>query len=329
MNRLVAARLIRRFLAITLVTLVAPVLHAQPYPSRPIRVVVGFAPGGAADFVARSMSDPLSRALGQPVVIDNKPGAGSSIAAEHVARSAPDGYTILIASPSSIFVNPLIVANIGYDAKRDLVPVSKVTSSPLVVAVHPGAGVATLGELIDAAKKAPGKLNFASSGPGSAPHLAAVLFLRVAGVNMVHVPYKGGAPAMQSLLAGDTQLSFATPPSVLPLVQSGRLRALAVTRRDSTPLVPGVPGMAEAGLPDYDISFWYGLFVPTGTPPAIVRRIFDATAKVLAAPELNKSLAREGTETAGSRSPEEFAAFLAEDAKLWARLVKESGVKAE
>ena len=300
---------------------------AQSYPAKPIRLVVGFAPGGAADFVARTLQDPMQRALGQPLVIDNKPGAGSSIAAEHVAKSPPDGYTVLIASPSSILVNPLLNPQIGYNALRDLAPVTKVSSSPLVVAVNTGAGVGTLAELIAYAKKNPGKLNFASSGNGSAPHLAAVLFQRVAGVDIVHVPYKGGAPAVQSVLAGDTQLSFATPPSVLPLVQAGRLKALAVTSRERTPLVPGVPGMAEAGLPDYEISFWYGFFVPTGTPPEAVRKLFDATSQALKAPETGKTLAREGTETSGSRSPEDFGAFLATDAKLWTRLVKDSGVK--
>src|SRR5688572_17936213 len=250
----------RRLIAAAIAWAAAGALHAQPYPNKPIRLVVGFAPAGAADFVARTLSEPLSRALGQSIVIDNRPGAGSSIAAEHVAKSAPDGYTVLIASPSSILVNPLIM-KLGYDAKRDLMPVTKVTSSPLVVAVNPSVGATTLKELIEAAKRQPGKLNFASSGNGAAPHLAAVLFMKLAGVEMVHVPYKGGGPAVQSVLAGDTQLSFATPPSVLPLVQAGRLRALAVTSRTATPLLPGIPGMGEA-LPDYEISFWYGFFVP-------------------------------------------------------------------
>ena len=197
------------------------------------------------------------------------------------------------------------------------------------MAINPAVGPTTLKELIEAAKRQPGKLNFASSGNGSAPHLAAVHFMRLAGVEMVHVPYKGGGPAVQSVLAGDTQLSFATPPSVLPLVQAGRLRALAITSRSGTPLVPGVPGMAEAGLPDYEISFWYGFFVPTGTPREVVQKLYQETSKALASPEVGKSLAREGTETSGSKSPEEFAAFIAEDAKLWARLVKDSGAKAD
>ena len=299
---------------------------AQAYPAKPIRLVVGFAPGGAAEFVARALGDALGRALGQGIVIENRAGAGSSIAADYVAKSAPDGYTMLIASPSSISVNPALNPKLGYSL-RDLAPITKVSTSPLLVAVNPGLGIGSIRELIAAAKKDPGRLNYASSGNGSAPHLAGVLFTRVAGIDMVHVPFKGGGPAVQSVLAGDTQVTFATPPSVLPLVHSGRLRALAVTSRLRTPLVPGLPGMEEAGLPDYEMAFWYGFFVPAGTKPDIVKKLFDAPISALQQPEVKQAFAREGTETAASRSPDEFAAFLAEDAKFWARLVKESGAK--
>jgi tripartite-type tricarboxylate transporter receptor subunit TctC len=307
---------------------------AQTYPLKPVKLVVGFAPGGAADFVSRTFQDVLSKELGQQIIVENRPGAGSSIAAEYVARSAPDGYTMLIASPSSILVNPILSPKAGFDPKRDLAPVGKVTASPLLVAAHAGVGVGSLRELIAYAKKNPGKLNFGTSGNGSAPHLAAVLFMRVAGVDMVHVPFKGGAPSVQALLAGDVQLSFATPPSVLPHLRTvrnpdGRLLALAVTSRERTPLVPGVPGMAEAGLPEYEISFWYGFFFPAGTPREIVKRMFDATAAVIVSPAIGKALEKEGTEASGSKSPEDFAAFIAEDAKLWGRLVKDSGAKAD
>jgi tripartite-type tricarboxylate transporter receptor subunit TctC len=299
---------------------------AQAYPAKPIRLVVGFAPGGAADFVARALGEALGRVLGQSIVIENRAGAGSSIAADFVAKSAPDGYTMLIASPSSISVNPALNPKIGY-SPRDLAPITKVSTSPLLVAVNPGLGVSSVRELIAAAKKDPGRLNYASSGNGSAPHLAGVLFTRLAGIDMVHVPFKGGGPAVQSVLAGDTQVTFATPPSVLPLVQAGRLRALAVTSRLRTPLVPELPGMEEAGLADYEMSFWYGFFVPAGTRPEIVKKLFEATTSALQQPEVKQAFAREGTETAASRSPGEFAAFLAEDAKFWVRLVKESGAK--
>ncbi|MDQ3025982.1 MAG: tripartite tricarboxylate transporter substrate binding protein [Pseudomonadota bacterium] len=301
---------------------------AQAYPSKPIRLVVGFAPGGAADTVARALSEPLSRALGQPIVIENRAGAGSSIAAENVARSAPDGYSLLIASPASISVNPALNSKLNYKPS-DLTPVTKVSSSPLLIVVNPATGIGSVQELIAAARKSPGKLNYATSGVGSAPHFGAALFSQIAGVEMVHVPFKGGSPAVVSLVAGDTQVSFATPPSVLPMVKAGRLRALAVTDRDRSPLMPEVPGMREAGVPDYSIAFWYGIFVPAGTPPEIVKKIFDATIAAAQRPEVKATLAREGTEVALSRSPEEFAAFLVADEKFWIQLAKQSGATAD
>jgi tripartite-type tricarboxylate transporter receptor subunit TctC len=322
---------VRNILTLLILCCAAPALAQSPtaYPSRAVKLVVGFAPGGAADFVSRALQEPLSRALGQPIVVDNRPGAGSSIAAEAVAKSAPDGYTILIASPSSILVNPIISPKAGFDPRRDLAPISKVSSSPLVLAVNPGIGVSSVQELIALARKFPNKLNYATSGNGAAPHLAAVLFTRLAGIEMVHVPYKGGGPAVQSVLAGETQLSFATPPSVLALVQSGRLKALAVTSRTRTALVPGVPGMEEAGLPGYEIAFWYGFFAPAGTPGEIVQKLFAATVEAVRAPKINEALSRDGTEAVGSRSPEDFGRFVDAEAVLWAKLVKESGAKPE
>ena len=301
---------------------------AQAYPTKPVRLVVGFAPGGAADTVARALSEPLGRILGQPIIVENKPGAGSSIAAENVAKSAPDGYSVLIASPSSISVNPAINAKLNYKPS-DLAPITKVSSSPLLIVVNPATGIDSVKELIAAAKKDPGKLNYATSGVGSAPHFGAAHFSQVAGVEMVHVPFKGGSPAITSVVAGDTQLSFATPPSVLGMVKGNRLKALAVTSRERSPLMPDIPGMAEAGLPDYAMAFWYGLFVPAGTPPEVIRKLYTATIEAAQKPEFKAALAREGTEVALSASTEEFAAFLAEDAKFWAKLAKDSGAKAD
>ena len=302
--------------------------QAQGYPNKPVKLVVGFAPGGAADTVARAMGEYLGRALGQPIVIENRAGAGSSIAAEHVAKSPPDGYTVLIASPASISVNPALNPKLGYKPS-DLVPITKVSSSPLIVVVNPATNIMSLKELVATAKKSPGKLNYATSGVGSAPHFGAALFSRVAGVDMVHVPFKGGAPAVVSVVAGDTQVSFATPPSVLPMVKAGRLRALAVTSPQRSELMPDIPGMAEAGLADYSLSFWYGLFVPAGTPPEIVGKLFAAASSAAQRPEVKEILAREGTEVSVSKSPADFAAFLAEDEKLWVRLAKESGARAD
>jgi len=301
---------------------------AQAYPAKPIRLVVGFAPGGAADTVARALGDQLGRALGQAIVVENRAGAGSSIAAENVAHSAPDGYSLLIASPSSISVNPALNPKINYKPE-ELTPVTQVSASPLLLVVNPGTGIASVQDLVARAKKEPGKLNYATSGVGSAPHFGAVLFSQVTGIRMVHVPFKGGAPAVMSVVAGDTQVTFATPPSVLPMVKAGRLRALAVTNRERSPLMPEIPGMGEAGLPGYSLAFWYGLFVPAGTPPEIVRKLFDATTIAAQKPEVKAALAREGTEVVLSKSPEDFAAFLREDAKFWVKLVKDSGATAD
>jgi tripartite-type tricarboxylate transporter receptor subunit TctC len=301
---------------------------AQAYPNKPIRLVVGFAPGGAADTVARALSEPLGRALGQPIIVENRAGAGSSIAAENVAKSPPDGYSVLIASPSSISVNPAINAKLNYKP-ADLAPVTKVSSSPLLIVVNPGTGMSSVKDLIAAAKKDPGKLNYATSGVGSAPHFGAAHFSAIAGVQMVHVPFKGGSPAITSVVAGDTQLSFATPPSVLGMVKANRLKALAVTSRERSALMPEIPGMTEAGLPDYAMAFWYGLFVPAGTPADIVKKLFEATRTAAGSSEFKAALAREGTEVALSTSTEEFAAFLVDDAKFWVKLAKDSGATAD
>jgi tripartite-type tricarboxylate transporter receptor subunit TctC len=301
---------------------------AQAWPERPIKLVVGFTPGGAADYVGRSVGDALGRALGQPVVIDNKPGAGSSLAADFVAKATPDGYTVLIASPSAISVNPALDPKRAA-AAQSLVPVSKLTASPLVVAANPQLGIRSVGELIEHARKNPGKINFAHAGMGSAPHLGGVLFNQLAGTDLVPIPFKGGAPSVQSVIAGDTQVTFATPPSVLPQIKGGRLVGLGVTTTERFPLVPDLPGMREAGLPAYKMDFWYGFFVPQGTPPEIVRKLFDATQLALQRPEVKAALAREGTDVSASASPADFAAFIREENRFWARLAKDSGAKAD
>jgi tripartite-type tricarboxylate transporter receptor subunit TctC len=315
----------KKLIIASLIGTVSSLSFAQAYPNKPVKLVVGFAPGGAADYVARSISEPLGRALGQTVIVENKAGGGSSIAANSVAKATPDGYTILIASPSSISVNPTLNPKIGYTAK-ELAPISKITSSPLVVAANISLGINTLQDLVARGKKQPGVLNYATSGNGSAPHLGAALFSQIAGVDMVHIPFKGGAPAVQSVIAGDTQLTFGTPPSVLPMIQAGRLKALAVTQRDNSPMFPGIPGTKEAGLPDYNIEFWYGLFAPANTPAPILKKLFEAIQTAMADPKVKAALAREGTDADVSKSPEQFNSFLNEDAKFWVKLVKSAGV---
>jgi len=321
----------RSFVLAACVAAVAPAALAQNssiYPSRPVRLVVGFAPGGAADLVARAMSEAFSKALGQPVVVDNKPGNGSSIAADIVAKAPPDGYTLLIASPSSMSVNPALNPKIGYTAK-DLAAVTKITTSPLVLAVNPSTGIKSVGELIAAAKKNPGKLNYSTSGNGSAPHLGAALFSQVTGTEMTHIPFRVGSLAIQSVMAGDTQVTFGTAPSVLPQANGGKLRALAVSTKERSPLVPGVPGMAEAGLPGYNIEFWYGMFLPAGTPAPVVKKVYEATVAAMQQTQVKATLARDGTEVSISESPEMFDSFLAADGKFWTQLVKSANVKVE
>lgn len=300
--------------------------QSPAYPARPIRLVVGFTPGGAADYVARAISDTLGKNLGQTIIVENRPGAGASIATDMVAKASPDGYTVLLASPGSIIVNPALNPKLTYTL-RDLAPITKVTSSPLVVAANPATGINSIRDLIAKAKQSPKALNCATAGNGSAPHLGAALFSQLAGVELTLVPFRGGAPAIQSVVAGDTQVTFATPPSVLPMIQAGRLKGLAISARDSSPMFPGLPGMAEAGLPDYAIDFWYGLFVPAATPAPIVRKIFDAANAAMQQPQIKAALAREGTAVDTSASPEQFAGFLEQDARFWVKLVKDAGVK--
>src|SRR5262245_9111296 len=312
-----------------IVAVSAGAASAQTYPTKPIRLVVGFAPGGAADIIARTMSDPLSRALGQGIIVDNRPGAGSSVAAELVAKAAPDGYTIMIASQSGMIINPIINKNVGYSTARDFLAITQVTSSPLVVAVNPSLKVSSIAELVAEAKKSPGKLNYATSGNGSLPHLATALFVALTGVKMEHVPYKSGGQSVQSVLAGDTQVTFATAPSVMPLVQGGRLRGIAVTTRARSALIAGLPGMEEAGLSGYNVSIWYGFFAPAGIPRDIAARLFQATVQSLQEPRLKQVLATDGTEALASASPEAFAAFLREETEVTTRVIRESGAKFE
>jgi tripartite-type tricarboxylate transporter receptor subunit TctC len=320
----------RLVLALTLGTL-ATTGWAQtaPYPNKPIRLVIGFAPGGAADYVARSMSEAFSKALGgQTVIVENKPGNGSSIAADIVAKAPPDGYTMLIASPSAISVNPALNPKLTYKPS-DLLPVTKMTTSPLVLAVTPASTIKSVPDLIAAAKQDPGKLNYSTSGNGSAPHLGAALFGLLTSTEMTHVPYRGGSFAITSVMAGETQLTFGTSPSVLPQANAGKLRAIAVSTRERSPLVPDVPGMREAGLPEYDLEFWYGMFLPVGTPPAVTKAVYDAVRTAMEQPSVKAALAREGTEVSLSASPAAFGKFLVDDSKFWVNLVKSANVKVD
>ena len=312
-------------LAVSGISAVSTSALAQAYPNKTIKLVVGFTPGGAADFTGRATAEALSKILGQQVIVENKPGAGSSLAAEYVSRSAaPDGYTILLASPSSISVNPAMKPGMTHTVST-LVPISQVSTAPIVLAVNTSLGINSLTDLIAAAKKSPGKFNFASSGNGSAPHLGGVYFARAVGIDIQHIPYPGGSQASQSVIAGQVQLTFGTPPSVLPFVKANRMKGLAVSTPKRSPFAPDIPGMAELGYPQFNFGFWYGLFAPAGTPPEIIKKLHAATQLAMNADGPKAALAREATEVALSSSPEDFAAFLKEDAKLWTKLVKDSG----
>ena len=298
---------------------------ADSYPSKPIRIVVGYPPGGSGDFVARTISIELAKRLGQPIVIDSRPGAGTNIASEIVARAAPDGYTLLLGHNGSHGINKALYKKLSFDPDKDFVPITKVSSSPLIITVHPSVGVDSLKELIANVKAQPGKLNFASSGNGSAPHLAGVLFNSLTGVDMVHVPFRGGAPAVLSTLAGDTQVIFGTPPVVLPHIRAGKLRALATTTKARSLVVAGVPSAAEAGLPNYEVVFWTGLFAPRGTPTPVVKKLFEAIVAVLGTPQIKERFAHEGVEAQPSQSPEAFQAAIRQEAPFWEGLVVSSG----
>jgi tripartite-type tricarboxylate transporter receptor subunit TctC len=303
-------------------------LHAlaQPFPSRPIRLLTGYPPGGSADFLSRVAADELSRELGVAVVVENKPGAGGNIAAEIVAKSAPDGYTLLNATDKA--VNMALYKSPGY-SDRDFAGVSRVAYGPCVIVVNNDSPFRTLKELIDYAKANPEKLFNASAGYGSAPHLASVLFESVAGVKFTSVQFKGGGPATQSLIAGDTQINFPTPPTVMGFVRANRLRALAVTQAKPSPAVPGVPGAEQAGLPGYDFRFSFGLYVRAGTPQEIVRRLHAAAFKGLSKPEVRDKIAVQGMDAAPSATPEQFESEVASEVPFWHKLVKDSGAKVE
>jgi len=315
----------------TLLALLAAVLscsaEAQPYPNKPIKLIVGYPPGGSGDFLTRLAADELTKELGAPVIVDNRPGAGGNIAHDLVAHSPADGYTVLNATHMAI--NRALYKNLTYDPDKDFAAVTRIATGPTVICVNNHLPVKDLRELIAYAKQNPGKLFHASAGYGSAPHLAAVLFESVAGIKFTHVQFKGGGPATQSLLAGDTQVNFATAPTVMGFVRAGRVRALAVSSRHATPAAPGIPGAEEAGLPGYDFTFWFGLFVPAGTPPAAIERLHAAMVKGLGKPEVREKIALQGMDATPSASPAAFEAEVRKETPYWEKLVRESGAKVE
>jgi tripartite-type tricarboxylate transporter receptor subunit TctC len=313
-----------RALTATLVFLAASAL-AQDYPSRPVRIIVPFAPGGPADVYARFIGQRLQEALGQPFVVDDRPGAGSLVGTDAVAKSAPDGYTLLMMSNTHT-VNESLIPTKPFQLLRDFTPVIPVNYSDLVLAVHPSVPANTLADLIRLAKEKPGQLNYASSGNGTPYHMAGELFKAMAGVDIVHVPYKGSSGARTDLLGGQVQMMFDAVTTMSDQAKAGRVRALATTGKTRSAVLPGVPTLSEAGVPGYEAVIWLGLMAPKNTPAAVVQRLNTEIAKIMAQPAVREEWAKQGA-VAMPMKPEEFGKFLEEDIRKWERIVKLSGAK--
>jgi tripartite-type tricarboxylate transporter receptor subunit TctC len=301
---------------------------AQAFPSRPVKLIVPFPPGGSLDITGRLIAQRLTDMWGQAVVVENKPGAGGNIGADLVAKSAPDGYTILMGALSTHAVNPNLYKTMPYDAVKDFAPITLIAITPNVLVVNASSPVNNVKEFIAYTKANPGKLSFGSGSIGSGGHLAGELYKVETGTDAVHVPFKGGAPATQALLAGDTQFMFDNLANAMAQVKAGKLKALAVTTAQRSPLVPELPTMAEAGLPGFDISTWYGLFAPAGTPPAIIARINADVTKILNAPDVRAKLMADGAEPMPD-TPEQFAQMIARELAKYARIIKASGAKVD
>ncbi len=303
-----------------------PVCVAAPYPAKPVKLIVSFPPGGPADFVARLIAGKLSQALGQQVIVDNRPGAGGTLGAALAANSPADGHTLFLGTTGTLASAPSLYPNLGYDPGKSFALISLVTTAPFLVVVHSEVPAHSLQQLIALARSKPGDLNYGSAGNGHPLHIAGEMFKMIAGVDLVHVPYKGAAPALLDLLAGRIQVMFDQPASFASYMQSGKLRALAVACPRRIPQLPNVPTTAEAGLPGYEVSIWFGLVAPAGTPVEIVRRLNMEVRKAVATKEVQETLLSQGFEPTVS-STEEFVALMGRDAAKWAQTIKRSGAK--
>lgn len=300
---------------------------AQTYPARPVRMVVPTAAGGGADFIARAIAPKLSERLGQQVIVDNRPGAGSMIGSAVVAKSPADGYTLLLGF-IALATNPNMYKKVPYDAQRDFAPITLAVVSPHVIVVHPSLPVKSVTELITLARAHPGELNFASAGSGTGPHLAMELFMSMAKVKMVHIQYKGSAPAVIAVLSGHVPVMAASILTGIPHVRSGRFRALGVTSTKRSAAAPEIPSVAEAGLPNYEMVQWYGFLAPAHTPKEIIGRLHSELSHILSLPDVKERLLSDGAEPVGS-TPEEFARFIGSQTEMWARVSRVAGIKPE
>ena len=298
---------------------------AQSYPTKPVRIVVPFPAGGGVDLTARIVGQKLTDYLGQQVVIDNRAGAAGTIGAEHVAKSAPDGYTLLVAGPGSVAVAPLLFPKLGYNPLKDLAPITMLVTMPYIIVAHPAVPAKNAAELIALAKANPGKLNMASGGAGTGQHLAGEFFNVLAGIKMIHIPYKGTAPAIADIMGGHADLTFSDP-SVLPQLQAGRLKVLGVSGTKRYPPLPNVPTVNESGLPGFDALNWYPLMAPAGLPRDLVMRLNAEAIKALNAPDVNDKLMTQGL-IPTPMSPEQLAQFIREDYERWAKVIRVANVK--
>jgi tripartite-type tricarboxylate transporter receptor subunit TctC len=320
------AILIGNALAMSGLTVCAGNVSAQDYPTKPIRLVVPNPPGGGNDFLGRLFGQKLSESLGQQVIIDNRPGAGSVIGAAVVARATPDGYTLLVSLPATHAVGPNLYRDVGYDAAKDFTPIAMLASSPMVLVANQTAPFKSVQELIALSKAKPGVLKYGSGGSGSASHMSAEVFKRIAGVDIVHIPYKGGGPAQIGVVSGEADILFDTTGSVLPLVQSGRVKALAITRATRLPEFPDIATFAEAGMPAYDITTWYAIHGPAGVPPEIVQKLNRELARILALADVKERLRLAGVDPVVS-TPQQTGAFVQTEFARYAKLIKEAGIK--
>jgi tripartite-type tricarboxylate transporter receptor subunit TctC len=316
-----------RMLFVLAAALSASVQTYAQYPAKPVRLVVPFPPGGGTDTLARVYGQKLGEALGQQVVIDNRPGGGTNIGAEIAAKAPPDGYTALMGNIAHA-INVTLYSKLSYDLVRDFAPVTLLASTPNILVVHPSIPVRSVKELIVLAKAKPGELDYASSGSGSSAHLAAELFSSMAGIKMTHIPYKGGGPAVIALAGGQVSVGFATTPSVIGHVKAGKLRGLAVTTAQRSPSTPDLPTISESGLAGYEAGTWYGLLVPAAAPKEVVTRLHGESVKLLKQSDVKDRLDAAGFELIGN-TPEQFATFIRSEIEKWARVVKASGARAE
>jgi tripartite-type tricarboxylate transporter receptor subunit TctC len=320
--------LLRRFLlAVLAVGLVAPAA-AQTYPDRPVRLIAPFPAGGLADVLARAVGDEMMKTLGQPVIVENRAGAGGNTGADAVAKSAPDGYTLLMSSAGILTANPFLYSKMPFDAETAFIPVSNVADMSMLVVVNPKVEAKTLGELVAFAKANPGKLNFGSPGIGTTGHLGLAMLMHAANIKVTHVPYRGAAPAVTDLIAGQIEGVVDNPPTVLPHIKAGKLRPLAVAAKTRMALLPDVPTAAEAGVTNYEASSWFGIAAPAGTPAAIVDRLHAAVAAAVRAPAMQQRFATTGARLLGD-SPAEFAARIKAERAMWGGIIKAANIKAE